>query len=79
LNAPQETRIRHICESRDMKEAEAIKLLNETDKKRIELIEFLLGHKYDPCIFDLAFNCDTFTKEEIVHSIIRIMEVRKMI
>jgi cytidylate kinase len=79
LNAPQEIRIRAICDSKNLKEAAAKKLLAETDKKRLELIELLLGHKFDPCIFDLAFNCSTFSKEEIMQSILRIMEIRKMI
>jgi cytidylate kinase len=79
LNAPQEVRIHSICNSRNLKAAEAVKLVDEMDKKRTRLIEFLLGHKFDPCIFDLTFNCHSFSKEDIVESIIKIMEIRKMI
>jgi cytidylate kinase len=79
LNAPQEVRIQSICNSMNLKAAEAVKLIDEMDKKRIRLIEFLLGYKFDTCIFDLTFNCYSFSKEDIVQSIIQIMEVRKMI
>ena len=79
LNAPQEVRIHAVCNSRNLKTAEATKLIHEMDKKRIELVELLLGRKFDPCIFDMAFNCSTFSKEEIVQSVLKIMEVRKMI
>ena len=79
LNAPAEVRIEAVAASRNLKTAEAARLLKEMDKKRIELIEFLLGGKFDPCIFDMAFNCHTFTKEEITQAILRIMEIRKMI
>jgi cytidylate kinase len=79
LNAPPAMRIEAVAKSRNLKTAEAAKLLKEMDKKRIELIELLLGSKFDPCIFDLAFNCHTFSKEEIAQSILRVMETRKMI
>lgn len=79
LNAPAEIRIEEVAKSRNLKTAEAEKLLKEMDKKRIELIELLLGSKFDPCIFDLGFNCHSFSKEEIAQSIIRIMETKKMI
>ena len=79
LNAPRKVRLKHICDSRNLSLQDAGKLINEMDKKRLELIELLLGRKFDPCIFDMAFNCSTFSKEEIVQSIIKVMEVRKMI
>jgi cytidylate kinase len=79
LQAPLKWRVRKICVSRGISEADALKLTNETDKKRTALIELLLGHKFEPHLFDVVFNCNTFSKEEIVDSILRIMEVRKMI
>jgi cytidylate kinase len=79
LQAPLEWRVQKICVSRGLKEAEALKLINETDKKRTALIELLLGRKFDQNLFDVVFNCRTFSKEEIVQSILRIMEVRKKI
>ena len=79
LQAPLEWRVREIAASRGINEAEAFKLTNETDSKRTALIELLLGRKFDHSLFDLAFNCYSFSREDIVQSILRIMEVRKMI
>jgi cytidylate kinase len=79
LQAPLEWRVREISNSRGLKETEALKITNETDQKRTALIELLLGRKFAQNLFDVIFNCSTFSKEEIVQSILRIMEVRKMI
>jgi cytidylate kinase len=79
LQAPLEWRVREICASRGLNKAEALKMTNETDKKRTALMELLLGRKFDQTLFDIVFNCNTFSKEDIVQSILRIMEVRKMI
>jgi cytidylate kinase len=79
LQAPVSWRVREISVSRGIKEAEALKLINETDIKRMALIEMLLGRKFDQNLFDIVFNCNTFSKEDIVQSILRIMEVWKMI
>lgn len=79
LQAPLEWRVREIITSRGLNEAEALKMTNETDQKRIALIELLLGRKFDQNLFDIVFNCTTFTKEEIVQSILRIMEVRNLV
>jgi len=79
LQAPLEWRVREIITSRGLNEAEALKITNETDQKRTALIELLLGRKFDQNLFDVIFNCNTFSKEEIVNSILRIMEVRKLI
>jgi cytidylate kinase len=79
LQAPLDWRVREICKSRGLTQADALRLTNETDKKRTALIELLYGHKFEPHLFDVVFNCNSFSKEEIVQSILGIMEVRKMI
>ena len=79
LQAPLEWRVQEMCASRGLKETEALKMTNETDKKRTALIELLLGRKFEQNLFDVVFNCNTFSKEDIVQSILRIMQVRKMI
>jgi hypothetical protein len=79
LQAPLDWRVREISASHSLKETEALKLTNDTDKKRTALIELLLGRKFDQNLFDVIFNCRTFSKEEIVQSILKIMEVRKLI
>jgi cytidylate kinase len=79
LQAPLEWRLKGISESRGLTNAEALKLITETDKKRTALLELLLGRKFDQNLFDIVFNCNSFSKEDIVQSIIKIMEIRKMI
>jgi cytidylate kinase len=79
LQAPLEWRVREIITSRGLNEAEALKMTNETDQKRTALIELLLGRRFDQNLFDVVFNCNTFSKEEIVQSILRIMEIRKLV
>jgi cytidylate kinase len=79
LQAPLDWRVKEICAARGITETEALRLTNETDKKRNALIELFLGSKFDQNIFDVVFNCKTFSKEEIVQSTLGIMETKKMI
>jgi cytidylate kinase len=79
LQAPLDWRVERICVSRNLTEKEATRLTLETDRKRTELIELLLGHKFHQNLFDLIFNSSTFSKEETVQSILGSMKARKMI
>ena len=79
LQASLEWRIREVSRLRGITEKEARKLAHETDEKRTTLIELMLKEKFSPCLFDLTFNCATLQKEEIIYSIIRLMEAKKMI
>jgi cytidylate kinase len=79
LQAPQEWKIRGICERDGISEDEARKLITETDKRRTTLIEMFLGEKFSTELFDLIFNCQTFDCENIVAGIIRMMETKNMI
>jgi cytidylate kinase len=79
LQAPVEWRTREISRLRNITEKEALKFIQDIDKKRSALIELLIGGKIHPHLFDLTFNCSTLSKEEIVHTIIGLMEIKKMI
>lgn len=79
LQAPIEWRVRQVCVSRGITEAEAYEMARDIDKKRTLMIESFSGNKFDIHIFDLIYNCHSFSKEEIVHSILSMMEMRKMI
>ena len=79
LQAPIEWRIKGISLTRDVSEEEARKMAIETDKKRTALIELLSGKTLAPHFFDVIYNCSTLSKEEIVQSILMIMESKKMI
>jgi len=79
LEAPLDWRIREVSRmcGTTLKEARALAI--ETDEKRTALIELMLKDKFNPYLFDLTFNCSTLQKEEIIYSIIRLMEAKKMI
>ena len=79
LMAPTEWRLKEISASKGISEAEALKMITDMDKKRSALIELLIDRKIEHTLFDVVFNCSTFSKEEVVHSIISIMEAKGMI
>jgi hypothetical protein len=79
LQAPREWRIAEICKSRNLNLNASGKMVDEMDKKRIALIELMTGSKFHPYLFDISFNCQTLRMEDVVASIIRLMETKKMI
>ena len=79
LQGPFDWRVDCICKHEELSKHEAVSLVLDIDKKRAALIELFLGRKPDPTIYDLIFNCKTLSKEEIVQTIIKVMEVRKLI
>ncbi len=79
LQAPLEWRIPEICKLRGVSREAAIKLAEETDQKRKSLIELVYGDKFTPYLFDLDFNCQRLSMQEIVDTIIGLMVSKKMI
>ena len=79
LQAPREWRINEISRSRNLTKPESSRLVDDMDKKRIALIELMTGGKYHPCLFDLSLNCQTLSQEEVVHTILGLMETKNMI
>lgn len=79
LYAPIEWRTEQICRKRSVTRAEAMKLINEMDRNRTSLIELYLGRKFDPHIYDLMINCQTFSIPETVHAILGSMKAKSLI
>jgi cytidylate kinase len=79
LEAPLEWRAAVISEKQCCTQAEAVKYVKEIDKRRTQYREYFEGKNTDYTWFDLHFNCMTLKVEEIVESIIKIMEIRKLI
>ena len=79
LIAPVDWRVKNICASKGVTEQEAVKMATAMDKKRTTLIELLLDRKIDHGLFDVIFNCSTISNEEVVQSIVTIMEIKGMI
>jgi len=79
LQAPLEWRVKMISERQKISTDEARRKLLEIDYKREHLREYFDGRKADNSVFDVVFNYQTMNEEEILESIIRIMELKKMI
>ena len=79
LHAPLDWRVQCVSEHKGLTLEEARKVAIETDFKRSALIESFLGHKFDIGLFDASFNCKTISNDQIVNTIIKMMEDRKMI
>jgi cytidylate kinase len=79
LQAPVEWRVKIVSERQNMSIDEARRKLLEIDYKRNHLREYYEGMKPDDSIFDIIFNYQTMNEEEILESIVKVMEMKKMI
>jgi cytidylate kinase len=79
LEAPLKWRVEQAAKKYSKTIAETEKIARETDLKRDTLRKSYIS-KIDPKeLFDITYNINTLTKEEIVESIICILKKRKMI
>ncbi len=79
LHATPEWRIREICKSQGIDKSQASKMVDEMDKKRVSFIEMMSGTKFHPNLFDVTFNCSKLPNEEVVGTIIGLLETKKLI
>jgi cytidylate kinase len=79
LSAPLEWRTERICLSKGVTREEAQVMARDVDARRTSLIELITGQKFTPYMFDLTFNCQTMSNEEMVATILGAMQVKKMI
>jgi cytidylate kinase len=79
LEAPLEWRSLMISERYDLSFADAKKSVIEMDKKRQRFRESFEGRNTDYTWFDVTFNRMTLTENEIVETIIKMMQVKKLI
>lgn len=79
LSAPLEWRVSVITQKQCCTPDEAKKLVVETDKRREEYRDYFQGKGNDYTWFDVQFNCMTLCIDEIVDSIVKLMETRKLI
>ena len=79
LIADIEWRAKIVGKRRDMDIDEAIQFTLDYDKKRKKILDYYWGKVSDHSIFDLIYNCSTMSSEEIVTSIIHILERRKIL
>ncbi len=79
LTAPIEWRVERISKSYNKSKAEALKFILEVDKERKFLIDSFMGFDTDLSIFDIVFNRKTLKENEIVYSIVNMLEMKKLI
>jgi cytidylate kinase len=78
LQAPREWRIAQACTMNQLGIAEASRLVDQMDEKRTAFIELMIGGKFNPYLFSLTLNCSKLSIDEIVRTIIGLMETKKM-
>ena len=79
LIADIEWRAKNVGKRDDKDIDEAIQFTLDYDKKRKRFLDYYWGKTSDHSIFDLIYNCNKMTSEDIVTSIIHILEKRKIL
>ena len=79
LDAPMDWRVKNVCKLYGMNPDEATKKILEIDYKRDKLRDYYAGKKPIDWIYNITFNMDKMTVEEIVATTVNIMEMREML
>jgi cytidylate kinase len=79
LTAPIEWRVERISNNYNKTPKEALKYVLEVDKERKYLIDSFMGFDTDCGIFDVTFNRKTMKDDDIISTIINLMERKKLI
>jgi len=79
LTAPVEWRVERISNSYKKTKSEALNYILEIDKERKFLIDSFMGFDTDLSIFDVVYNRKTLKENEIIASIINLLEMKKLI
>jgi len=79
LMAPLEWRIKRIMQTENLSKDKALERITSKDTNRKRFLEYYLGQKFQLQIFDVVYNCEYLTLEEIADSIAFSAGQRKMI
>ena len=79
LVAPLQWRVKQISMKHKISEEDAHKYIKEIDHRRVALIEEFSGQKMDETLFDITFNCENISKDEIVSTSMELMKKRDII
>ena len=79
LYGPMEYRIKRVKEMEKVNDAEARKMIDAIDRERIYLKHLLAGETTDLNLFDVAYNCEKLSVQDIVASSIRLLEQKRII
>ncbi|MBP6977079.1 MAG: cytidylate kinase-like family protein [Lentimicrobiaceae bacterium] len=79
LQAPVAWRTEVISRKYGISVAEASKYVQETDRDRAKLLADFMGEESDRLLFDMVINCKSFSVDELVEVILKLMEVKKLV
>lgn len=79
FTAPYEWRLKNLKKRKAFENMDVAAFIKEHDLKKRKLIEDFCGKKISDIHFDLTFNCETFTRQQIIKMIIDTMKMKKMI
>ncbi len=79
LMAPLEWRINQVSKAHEITLNDAERKIREIDKKREHIREFFEGKRVDDTAFDVIFNYATLEEDEIIATIIKMMEMKDLI
>lgn len=79
IQAPLKWRIKQIEASRKLSHEEATNLVNEMDHKRESWVEHLINKPVDASRYDVIFNRQSLSDEEIIDTIINLLRHKEMI
>jgi cytidylate kinase len=79
IQAPLEWRVNDVSKRQMISLAEAQRKIEHVDAQRHLILNFFEGKKMNDSIFDVIYNYMTLEEEDIIASIVQIMESRDMI
>ena len=79
LIAPLNWRVEKVMEYYNIGKKQAIEFIHDYDSKREKFMSHFWKEGLTPSLFDVTYNCESFSKREIVQSIFHIMKERKLI
>jgi len=79
IMAPYEWRINDVCKRQMITLAEAEKKVREIDHKRALIREYFEKSKVDDTKFDVIVNYMTLAEEDIIATIVKLMELKDMV
>ncbi len=79
IQAPLEWRINDVCKNHMISLTEAKKKIQTIDLQRELIREFFEGRKFDNSAYDVILNYMTLDEEDIISTIIRLMESKDLI
>jgi len=79
LQAPLEWRINDVCKREDITLAEARRKIVDLDKQREMIRAFFEGKKVSDTAYDVIFNYMTLGEEDIISTILQLMESKNLI